>query len=372
MKIETPALLRFTVACLALALATPARATLLFQDGFNAANGASLTDPAARATGTLASTVKYAWTDTTQVVVDGTLNWDSNNDRNGQHQQTDSGTTSQNFRMTYNWAPQVAGKVWEVEFDQRVAWSHPLTFGLSDISQNGVWSAWNNINYDFAAGSYGASLFYDTDNDDGGIDTATNTTLTASVFPVLVATNPPGNQIHHVRIRFDEPNGTATVWINGIQKTQKTSLDFENTGRYLSWGEPTQHAGALDNITVSVIETPPSIEDYSPAQAAGGVYPAKSLVATFDKAISLTGAGAITIEDTAGANDVTINLTSPAQVSVSGTNLIITPPARLAYGKPFEVVIGPGTVVNAADSASVFPGTTTGEWTFTTAAQEFT
>jgi methionine-rich copper-binding protein CopC len=356
-----------------IALATSASAqttpTLLFKDDFNAANGTSLTDPATRATGTLASTVKYEWTGTTNlttqdVVVDGTLNWDSNGDRNGQHQQP-TDTSAQRLRMTYNWAPQVNGRVWEVEFDQRVGWSSPLTFGLSDNVQNGIWDAWNNANYDFAAGSYGTSLFYDTDNDGGGTG-HTNPTSVAAVFPALVATNPPSNQIHHFRIRFDEPNGTATVWINGVQKAQVTSLDFENAGRYLSWGEPTSYAGALDNITISVFETPPTIVSYNPAQAATGVYPAAPLVATFSNAITLTGAGSITIQDMAGANDVAINVTDPAQVSVSGTNLIITPPARLAYGNPFKVVIGPGTVVNFSTEPMA------AQWTFTTAAQEFT
>ena len=340
--------------------------TVVFKDDFNAANGTSLTDPATRATGTLASTVKYGWTGTANlttqdVVVDGTLNWDSNGNRDGLHRQ--SGDTSvQNFRMTYNWAPLVNGRVWEVEFDQRVAVSHPLTFGLSDNVQNGAWDAWNNANYDFAAGSYGNSLYYDTDNDGG----STNPTRVTSVFPDLLTTNPPSNQIHRFRIRFDEPNGTATVWINGVQKAQVTSLDFENAGRYLSWGEPNTYAGALDNITVSVFETPPTIVSYSPDQAATGAYPAAPLVATFSNAITLTGAGSITIKDMAGTNDITINVTDPAQVSVSGTNLIITPPARLAYDHPFKVMIGSGTVTNFSTEP------TDAQWTFTTAVQEFT
>ncbi|MDH4445084.1 MAG: Ig-like domain-containing protein [Akkermansiaceae bacterium] len=363
MKTHTFSLI--TTCLIALATFAPAQTTptLLFKDDFHAANGTSLTDPATRATGTLASTVKYGWTGTANlttqdVVVDGTLNWDSNGDRNGLHQQP-TDTSNQNFRMTYNWAPLVNGRVWEVEFDQRVAVSHPLTFGLSDNVQNGAWDAWNNANYDFAAGSYGTSLNYDTDNDGG----STIPTQVVNVFPGLVATNPPSNQIHHFRIRFDEPNRTATVWINGVQKAQVTSLDFENAGRYLSWGEPTTYAGALDDITVSVFETPPTIVSYNPARAATAVNPAAPLVATFSNAITLTGAGSITIQDMAGTNHVAINVTDPAQVSVSGTDLIITPPARLAYGTPFKVVIGPGTVTNFSTEP------TNDQWTFTTAVQ---
>ncbi len=366
MKTHTFSLI--TTCLIALATFAPAQTTptLLFKDDFNAANGTSLTDPAARATGTLASTVKYGWTGTANlttqdVVVDGTLNWDSNGNRDGLHQQP-TDTTIQNFRMTYNWAPLVNGRVWEVEFDQRVAVSHPLTFGLSDNVQNGAWAAWNNADYDFAAGSYGSPLHYDTDNDGG----STIPTRVTSVFPDLFTTNPPSNQSHRFRIRFDEPNGTATAWINGVQKVQVASLDFENTGRYLSWGEPTSYAGALDNITVSVFETPPTIVSYNPARAATGVNPAAPLVVTFSNAITLTGAGSITIQDMAGTNHVAINVTDPTQVSVSGTDLIITPPARLAYDHPFKVVIGPGTVTNFSNEP------TDDQWAFTTAVQEFT
>ncbi|MFZ9936324.1 MAG: sulfatase-like hydrolase/transferase [Luteolibacter sp.] len=344
-----------------------AQAMLLFQDDFNATNGTSLTVPATRATGSLATTVNYAWTDTTQVVVDGTLNWDSNGDRNGQHQQTDSGSNSQNFRMTYNWAPQVAGKVWEVEFDQRVGWNHPLTFGLSDNAQNGLWSAWDDVNYDFATGSYGTALRYDTDNEGGASGPAVS-----GVFPALVATDPPTNQVHHFRIRFDEPAGTATVWINGVQKVQVATLDFENTGRYLSWGEPQQYAGALDNITVSVIETPPSIIGYSPVQGADGVYPGATLVATFDKAIALPGGGSILLDDTIGSNDIVINVADSSQLAVSGSDLVITPPTSPAFATTYEVIIGAGTVADASNAGNAFAGTTAGQWTFSTAAQQFT
>lgn len=338
------------------------QSTLLFQDDFNASNGTSLTDPASRATGTLASTVKYTWSSTTDVVVDGKLDWDSNSTRNGQHQHTETGagTTIQNFRITHNWAPQVAGEVWEVEFHQRVGWNHPLTFGLSSTSQDGSWAAWNLTTYDFAVGSFGANLRYDTNNANGD-----NNISLAGVFPGLVATNSPSNQMHHFRIRFDEPAGIVTVWIDGAEKAQINSLNFANSGRYLSWGEPNQYAGALDNLKVSVIEPPPSISTLSPAPGAGGVYPGTTLVATFNKSVTLTGGGSITIEDTTGSNDVVIDITNPSQVTVAGSDLIITPPSSLVFATPFEVIISVDTITD-------FPGTTSSQWTFTTAAQQFT
>ncbi len=353
-----------TLACLAMVAPSPAQTTLLFHDDFTAASGTSLTDPATRATGTLASTVKYAWTNTTQVAVDGTLNWDNNNSRDGQHQQSDSGASAQNFRVTHNWASQVAGKIWEVEFDQRVAWNHPLTFGLSDNPQNGNWDGWNNTSYDFAAGAFGTNLHYDTDNDDGGTGT-TNVNKITGVFPSLVAANPPSNQTHHFRIRFNEPAGTATIWINGVEQVQVDSLDFESSGRYLSWAEPTLYGGALDNIKVTIVDEPPSITGYHPSPGAGGIYPGATLVAAFNETITLAGTGSIIFEDTAGGNDVALDVANPEQVAVSGNNLILTPPAPLAFATEFEVVIGGGTVLD-------FPGTAAGQWTFTTAPQEFT
>jgi hypothetical protein len=59
--------------------------------------------------------------------------------------------------------------------------------------------------------------------------------------------------MHHFRIRFDEPANTVTLWLNDTQMLEQTSLDFENAGRYMSWGEPTQYAGAIDNLTVRLV-----------------------------------------------------------------------------------------------------------------------
>lgn len=224
-------------------------------------------------------------------------------------------------------------------------------------------AAWNDANYNFAVGSYGASLHYDTKNADGGSGT-TNTNRITGVFPTLVATDPPSDETHHFRIRFDEPAGTATVWINGVEKVLLNSLNFTNPGRYLSWGEPAQYGGAIGNLKVSVIGSPPSVTAFSPAPGSTGIYPGASLIVSFNKAITLTGAGSITIEDLTGSNDVVIGVADPAQVSVSGTDLVITPTLPLAFATNFQVIIGNGTITD-------FPGTATGEWTFHTAAQQF-
>jgi len=214
---------------------------VLFNDDFNSAKSTSLTSPKGRSSGSVRSAIGYAWTSTTDVQVDGALNWDANGDKNANNEQPSANGT-QAMRITNNLAPYVAGKVWEVEFDQRTAWSHPLMFGLSDTAANGDWNGWDLATYDFAAGQYGDALRYDTDNDNG-----TAALSAAGVFPTPVT-----NTFYHFRIQFDEPRSSVTVWVNNVERCKLTTLDFENSGRYLSWGEPTHYAGALDNIKISL------------------------------------------------------------------------------------------------------------------------
>jgi hypothetical protein len=102
------------------------------------------------------------------------------------------------------------------------------------------------------------------------------------------------------------------------------------------------------------------------------VYPGSALAAAFNKPIALTGSGSITLDDTTGSNDVTLDLADPAQVMVSGTELILTPPANLAFGTSFEVVIADNTIQDFASPPNVYGGTAPGQWTFTTAVEEFT
>lgn len=130
----------------------------------------------------------------------------------------------------------------------------------------------------------------------------------------------------------------------------------------------------LGDVGVTVAETtPPAIASLNPPDGSGGVYPGSVLVATFDEPIALTGGGSITITDTDnGSATQTITVTDSLQVTVSGNSLIINPPTNLAFNKPFEVVISSGTVQDTVTSPNVFPGTTAGQWTFSTAAQEFT
>jgi hypothetical protein len=231
-----------------MAVRGPEAPIVLFADAFDDAASTDLTDPAARATGTLASMVKYAWSDTAaaDVVVDGTLNWDSDGTKDSLNEQIANGSQCLRFGSAVNsghfdWFPHVGGKVWEVQYDILTGNSHPLNLGLSDITRNGAWNSFDDANYDFGFGNVGTACRYDTDNDAGA-----NLSNIASIFPSR-------STVYKIRVRFNEPLGKATMYVNGSQVAETPTLDFENNARYITLGEPTRYAGFIDNLKVSLI-----------------------------------------------------------------------------------------------------------------------
>lgn len=77
---------------------------VLFSDDFNSSKSVSLTDPKYRSDGSIRSAIRYAWTSTTDVNVNGTLNWDSNGNKDANNQQP-TDTIAQNMRITNNLTP---------------------------------------------------------------------------------------------------------------------------------------------------------------------------------------------------------------------------------------------------------------------------
>jgi hypothetical protein len=226
---------------------------VLFSDNFDNALSTSLTDPAGRATGTLASLVKYAWSSDPAAVnadltVDGKLNWDANGNRTVSfNEHGNNGSQCLRFGTAANsghfsWFPYVAGKTWDVEYDILTGNSHPLNLGVNDAVITGTWAPFNDANYDFGFGNLGGDGYYDTDND----APATNATKIAGTFPSR-------STVYKIRVRFNEPQGKATMFVNGAQVAETTTLDFENNARYIAFGEPTNYAGYIDNLKVSVI-----------------------------------------------------------------------------------------------------------------------
>jgi hypothetical protein len=120
---------------------------------------------------------------------------------------------------------------------------------------------------------------------------------------------------------------------------------------------------------------PPVISELSPADDSTGAYPAGDLVATFDEEIALTGSGTITVAEVGGdgSSDFTIDLSSlpdpDGTVSVVDTILSIDPTSNLEFGQEYEVTISSGAIEDTWTTPNAYGGTTSGEWTFTTAAQ---
>jgi parallel beta-helix repeat protein len=226
------------------AAAVPIPAHLLFHDTFDDGGSSSIDDPSARATGLLADLVKYKITnaDAGEVAVtNGLLDWTGTNIANG-NLETANGSQKWTFRTGeggnthFDWAPYLAGDIFEVSFTYRSAWSQPLTFGVSDSPQPGNWNADEHGSYDYAFGAWGRNW----DSGDDG-----NTTRMSGA---------DGDTEFDVLLKINEPAGTAEAWVDGTLISTEL-IDFENTGRYFSFGENLGYGGYIDNFKVFVMPT---------------------------------------------------------------------------------------------------------------------
>jgi hypothetical protein len=237
----------------------PEAPIVLFSDNFDNILSTSLTNPATRATGTLASQVKYAWSSDpaavdADLVVDGKLNWDANGNRTVSNNQHGSNGV-QNLRFGtaansghFDWFPHVGGKVWYVEYDILTGTGHPLNLGVSDVPINGTSAPFDNADYDFGFGNFASEGYYDTDNDAPTVGSVRATKITN--------TFPSRSTVYRIRVRFDELLGKATMFVNGTRVVaETTTLDFENNARYIAFGEPSDYAGYIDNLVVSVMSS---------------------------------------------------------------------------------------------------------------------
>ena len=148
------------------------------------------------------------------------------------------------------------------------------------------------------------------------------------------------------------------------------------------WGGLALSAAEITNnyAVFGADSSPPEISGSNPADDALDTYPAQDLVATFNEDIALTGLGTITLTDlTNGTDTRTINLPD-AGVAVSNNTLTIdlssleapVSNANLAFSTEYEVTIDSAALEDTADTPNAYGGTTSGEWTFTTVAQNLT
>ena len=108
--------------------------------------------------------------------------------------------------------------------------------------------------------------------------------------------------------------------------------------------------------------TAPTVFSFSPADAAAGVAVGSDIVLTFSEAIQ-KGSGSIVIHSDAATGPVvaTYDAAASANLSVSGTTLIINPTADLAAGVHYFVTLDAGSIKDLAGNS--YAGTTTYDFT---------
>lgn len=219
-------------------------AKLLFVDRFTNSLSSNTTDPVGRAVGLLASVVKYNISNNTtgQVAVTGNvLDWTGTNNADGQLDAS-NGTQSWTFSTSpagatyFDWGPYLANKVYYVSFTYRSAKNHPLTFGLTDEPDAGHWNAVTRAEYDFACRTTQTNF-------ETGSDGSYESVASLVTYPMT----------YNFLIKFDEPMGTATVYLDGVLRATR-SINFILAGRYFSFAEPTLYAGYIDDFMVSVYQ----------------------------------------------------------------------------------------------------------------------
>jgi hypothetical protein len=117
-------------------------------------------------------------------------------------------------------------------------------------------------------------------------------------------------------------------------------------------------------LTVTPLNTAPTITTYSPADNATGVAVFANLVATFSENVTI-GTGNITLKNLSDGTQTTIVVTDTTQVSISGAVLTINPTADLLSGKNYAVQIAATAIRDLANNAFAGIANDTA-WNFTT------
>ena len=150
--------------------------------------------------------------------------------------------------------------------------------------------------------------------------------------------------------------GTAAVTINSVTETTPTSGIFTvqatptnggtlrlqiNAGAELkdaAGNALVTTSAILDDTTITVDGTPPTVASLSPADDAPSAVLNANLAVTFNEPIAI-GTGNITLKNLSNATETTIAITDGTQVSVAGSVLTINPTADLAPAMSYAVRI---------------------------------
>jgi hypothetical protein len=220
-----------------------------------------------------------------------------------------------------------------------------------------------NRQYGTAASSErGQNIGFDTDGVGTDISGAEDTaTFEADDATQPDPSQPTFNQVYALTYDYTLSAGVTTLTVY---------IDAKSIGSYHLYGLTNELVGS------DIIE--PAISGFSPSDGATEVYLATNLVATFNEGIALTGAGSISVAEVGGdgSSDFSIDLSNlpdaDAAVSVNGAVLTIDPTSNLEPGQEYEVTISSGAIQDLAGTPNAYGGTASGEWTFTTAAQDLT
>jgi hypothetical protein len=220
-----------------------------------------------------------------------------------------------------------------------------------------------NRQYGTAASSErGQNIGFDTDGVGTDISGAENTaTFEADDATQPDPNQPTFNQVYALTYEYTLSAGVTTLTVY---------IDATSIGSYHLYGLTNELDGP------DIVE--PAVSGFSPADGAPDVYLATDLVATFNEGIALTGAGSISVTEVGGdgSSDFSIDLSNlpdaDAAVSVNGAVLTIDPTSNFEPGQEYEVTISSGAIEDLAGTPNAYGGTASGEWTFTTAAQDLT
>ncbi len=264
-----------------------------------------------------------------------------------------------------------------------------LTYSIVTGPGNGTLSGTPpNLIYTPENGYSGGDSFTFKAND-GQVDSNTATvTITVSATPNAPPTVEAGPD-KTVSLSPTTLNGTSVtdpehsptyVWTDTGTGTSSGSVSFSDanalspTATFTAEGTYVLRLTAddgydqsYDEVTITVESGPPSITLLSPEDNSTGVIIDTSIVATFNEPITLNSAGIITVTDlTDDSSSVSITLPDVRVTSPNGNDLSIDLGSNLDYTTDYEISIDGNAIQDQAASPNAFPGTSSGDWTFST------
>jgi large repetitive protein len=233
----------------------------------------------------------------------------------------------------------------------------PISTALSPTNgASGVFVASDlviSFDEDVAKGSTGNIVIQQTAG--GTFETIAITSTAVTVSSSNVTINPTGNLAGTTGYYVEIDSGAIT----DVAAASNAFAGISGNG---TWAFTTE---ALDT-------TAPDIATVSPTHGATGVTVDADLVIAFDEVVQKGSSGDIIIQQTAGGTFETIAVTSTA-VTVSGTNVTISPVGLFSGLTEYHVEIDAGAITDTAATPNDFAGISgSGTWSFTTEVLDVT